>query len=65
MAMLNGKTASSSAVANKRSIAWAIAQAWRAPACALAFTYQSERLKKNVEELAANALPTSDALSEF
>jgi len=39
-------------VANKRSIAWAIAQAWAAEGARLAFTYQGERLQKNVEELA-------------
>jgi enoyl-[acyl-carrier protein] reductase I len=40
-------------VANKRSIAWAIAQAWHDAGARLAFTYQGERLKENVEELAA------------
>src|SRR5213075_3099151 len=39
-------------VANKRSIAWAIAQAWHREGAKLAFTYQGERLKENVEELA-------------
>src|SRR5919205_2688302 len=39
-------------VANKRSIAWAIAQAWHKAGAKLAFTYQGERLKENVEELA-------------
>src|SRR6185369_8939795 len=39
-------------VANKRSIAWAIAQAWQQAGARLAFTYQGERLKENVEELA-------------
>jgi enoyl-[acyl-carrier protein] reductase I len=39
-------------VANKRSIAWAIAQAWHRAGAKLAFTYQGERLKENVEELA-------------
>jgi len=38
-------------VANKRSIAWAIAQAWRDAGARLAFTYQGERLKENIEEL--------------
>ena len=38
-------------VANKRSIAWAIAQAWHKAGAKLAFTYQGERLKENVEEL--------------
>lgn len=40
-------------MANKRSIAWAIAQAWHKAGARLAFTYQGERLKENVEELAA------------
>jgi enoyl-[acyl-carrier protein] reductase I len=40
-------------VANKRSIAWAIAQAWARAGATLAFTYQGERLKENVEELTA------------
>ena len=39
-------------VANKRSIAWAIAQAWHRAGAKLAFTYQGTRLKENVEELA-------------
>ncbi len=39
-------------VANKRSIAWAIAQAWASEGAQLAFTYQGGRVKENVEELA-------------
>jgi len=39
-------------VANKRSIAWACAQAAAAHGAKMAFTYQGERLKENVEELA-------------
>jgi len=39
-------------VANKRSIAWTIAQAWAREGARLAFTYQGERVKENVEELA-------------
>ena len=39
-------------VANKRSIAWAIARAWHNAGATLAFTYQGERLRENVEELA-------------
>jgi len=45
-------------VANKRSIAWAIAQALTAAGARLALTYQDERLRENVEELAA-ACPDS------
>jgi enoyl-[acyl-carrier protein] reductase I len=50
---LAGKTAIVFGVANKRSIAWAIAQAWHQAGAKLIFNYQGERLKDNVEELAA------------
>jgi enoyl-[acyl-carrier protein] reductase I len=49
--LLAGKTGIVFGVANKRSIAWAIAQAWAKAGAKLAFTYQGERLKENVEEL--------------
>src|SRR5512138_3296617 len=52
MSLLNGKLGLVVGVANKRSIAWAIAQAWHKAGARLAFTYQGERLKENVEELA-------------
>lgn len=39
-------------VANKRSIAWAIAQASHREGAKLAFTYQGERLREPVKELA-------------
>ena len=52
MGTLNGKLGIVFGVANKRSIAWAIAQAWAKEGAKLAFTYQGERLKDNVEELA-------------
>lgn len=52
MALLAGKTGIVFGVANKRSIAWAIAQAWAGEGARLAFTYQGERVKENVEELA-------------
>jgi len=51
-AALAGKTGIVFGVANRRSIAWAIAQAWHEAGARLAFTYQGERLKENVEELA-------------
>ena len=38
-------------VANKRSIAWAASQALAGAGARLAFTYQSERLRENVEDL--------------
>ncbi len=50
--MLEGKTGIVLGVANKRSIAWAIAQALAREGMRLAFTYQGERLKASVEELA-------------
>src|SRR5215831_2133880 len=50
--LLSGKLGIVFGVANKRSIAWAIAQAWHKASARLAFTYQGERLKENVEELA-------------
>ena len=53
MPLLEGKTGIVFGVANKRSIAWAIAQAWAAEGAKLAFTYQGERVKENVEELAS------------
>src|SRR6201987_2044986 len=57
MSSLNGKLGIVFGVANKRSIAWAIAQAWHKAGARLAFTYQGERLKENVEELAGTFGP--------
>jgi enoyl-[acyl-carrier protein] reductase I len=51
--MLNGKTGIIFGIANKRSIAWAIAQAVAGAGARLAVTYQNERLEENVRELAA------------
>jgi len=48
---LEGKTGVVFGVANKRSIAWAIAQAWAAAGAKLIFNYQGERIKENVEDL--------------
>lgn len=53
MGLLDNKFGVVFGVANKRSIAWAIAQAWSKAGAKLAFTYQGERLKENVEELAS------------
>src|ERR1035437_1640775 len=52
MSLLAGKLGLVFGVANKRSIAWAIAQAWAREGAKLAFTYQGQRVKDNVEELA-------------
>ena len=49
--VLAGKVGVVFGVANKRSIAWAIAKAWGAAGAKLIFNYQGERLKENVEEL--------------
>jgi enoyl-[acyl-carrier protein] reductase I len=51
--LLEGKLGLVLGTANKRSIAWAIAQAAAREGARLALTYQGERLKENVEELAA------------
>src|SRR5690554_4305455 len=50
--ILRGKQALVTGVANKRSIAWAIAQALHRGGAELAFTYQGERLESTVRELA-------------
>jgi enoyl-[acyl-carrier protein] reductase I len=52
MALLAGKIGVVFGVANKRSIAWAVAQAWRKEGAQLVFTYQGDRVRENVEELA-------------
>ena len=57
MGLLTGKIGIVFGVANKRSIAWAIAQAWAREGATLAFTYQGDRLKENVEELAGTFGP--------
>lgn len=48
---LKGKTGLIFGVANKRSIAWAIAQILHEAGMRLAFTYQNERVKESVQEL--------------
>jgi len=54
MSEFEGKTGLIVGVANKRSIAWAIAQALSARGARLAVTYQGERLEENVRELCAS-----------
>lgn len=58
MGLLEGKTGIVFGVANKRSIAWAIAQALSREGMRLAFTYQGERLKDSVEAL-TSTLPNA------
>jgi enoyl-[acyl-carrier protein] reductase I len=48
----DGKRGLVTGVANKRSIAWAIARRLAEEGAQLAFTFQGERLEKNVRELA-------------
>ena len=48
-----GKTGLVLGVANKRSIAWAIARRLADEGARLAFTYQGERIEENVRELAS------------
>jgi enoyl-[acyl-carrier protein] reductase I len=51
--LLEGRHGLVLGVANKRSIAWGIAQAAHREGARLALTYQGERLKENVTELSA------------
>src|SRR5206468_4761029 len=51
--LLEGKHGLILGIANKRSIAWGIAQAVNREGARLAVTYQGERLEENVRELAA------------
>lgn len=51
--ILSGKVGVVTGVANKRSIAWAIAQAWHEAGAKLIFSYQGDRVRENVEELTA------------
>lgn len=62
MGQLDGQTGLVFGVANKRSIAWGIAQALHAAGMRLAFTYQGERLGDTVRELAASLDPASPVI---
>ncbi|GAB6932715.1 MAG TPA: enoyl-ACP reductase FabI [Calditerricola sp.] len=59
--LLEGKNILIMGVANKRSIAWGIAQSAHRAGARLIFTYQGERLEANVRELVAT-LPRQDSL---
>jgi enoyl-[acyl-carrier protein] reductase I len=52
--LLEGKTGLVLGIANKRSLAWGIAQSVSREGARLAVTYQGERLEENVRELSAN-----------
>ena len=56
MSELTGKHGLIVGIANKRSIAWAIAKAAAAAGARLAVTYQGERLEENVRELASELI---------
>jgi enoyl-[acyl-carrier protein] reductase I len=51
--LLDGKTGLILGIANKRSLAWGIAQSVAREGARLAVTYQGERLEENVRDLAA------------
>jgi enoyl-[acyl-carrier protein] reductase I len=57
--MLKNKNGIIFGVANKRSIAWATARALHGAGARLAFTYQGERLKENVDSLVLETMPDS------
>src|SRR3954469_5539638 len=54
MGLLDGKIALVAGVANRRSIAWAIARRLHEEGAQLAFTYQGERIEKGVRDLASS-----------
>ena len=58
--LLEGKKGLVIGVANKHSIAWAIAQAAAREGAQMLFSYQNERLRENVEEL-VQTLPGASA----
>jgi enoyl-[acyl-carrier protein] reductase I len=57
---LQGRTVVVFGVANKRSIAWAIAQQMQQAGAQLAITYQNERLKQEADDM-ISALPNAQA----
>jgi enoyl-[acyl-carrier protein] reductase I len=61
--MLENKFGIIFGVANKRSIAWATAQALHEAGARIAFAYQGERLQENVERLTADEMPGSPLFS--
>ncbi len=60
MSSMQGRTAVVFGVANKRSIAWAIAQKLQAAGAHLAITYQNERLAQEAKDL-IQSLPGAEA----
>ena len=60
MSSMEGRTAVVFGVANKRSIAWAIAQKLQAAGAKLVITYQTERLEQEAKDL-IESLPGAEA----
>src|SRR5262252_5011277 len=60
MINMQGRTTVVFGVANKRSIAWAIAQKLQAAGASLAITYQNERLAQEAKDL-IESLPGAEA----
>src|SRR3954471_23720269 len=60
MINMQGRVAIVFGIANKRSIAWAIAQRLQAAGATLAITYQNERIAKEAKDL-ISALPGAEA----
>ena len=58
--LLEGRTAVIFGVANKRSIAWAIAQKMDEAGAKLAITYQNERMRQEAQDIIAS-LPNATA----
>lgn len=58
-AVLAGKVGIALGVANHRSLAWSIAQAWHNAGARVLIGYQGERFKKNIDELLPELGPDS------
>ena len=50
---MKGKVGLVCGVVNQHSIAWAVAQSWRAAGCDVVLTYHDERARTKVETLVA------------
>jgi enoyl-[acyl-carrier protein] reductase I len=59
MGLLSGKTAIVTGIANRWSIAYAIARAFRAHGASLVLTYEGERTRDDVEKMAAECVGAS------
>ncbi len=61
-ALLEGKSGMIVGIANKRSIAWGYARAFRALGAEIAITYVNERTRPHVEPLAREVGTSIDAI---